>query len=240
MKKVAIVQSNYIPWKGYFDLIAGVDEFILFDTMQYTRRDWRNRNLIKTPQGLRWLSIPVEVKGKYFQAINQTRVSDPGWARSHWRSLAQNYRKAPYFRSQAERFEALYSDMREEFLSKINQRFIRAVCGALGIHTPITWASEQAQATGKTERLVALCRAAGADCYLSGPAARDYLEPALFERAGIALEYMDYSGYPEYPQLYGSFEHGVSVLDLIFNAGPRAAEYMKFVRAAGATRGSGS
>ena len=83
-KKVAIVQSNYIPWKGYFDLINLVDEFILFDDMQYTRRDWRNRNLIKTSDGPKWLTIPVAVKGNYFQKIKDTTISDPVWARKHW------------------------------------------------------------------------------------------------------------------------------------------------------------
>ena len=75
-KKVLITQSNYIPWKGYFSAISKVDVFVVYDEMQYTKRDWRNRNLIKTPNGLKWLSIPVEVKGKYFQKINETKVSD--------------------------------------------------------------------------------------------------------------------------------------------------------------------
>src|SRR5437868_14961880 len=94
MKRVAILQSNYIPWKGYFDLIAAVDEFILYDDMQYTRRDWRNRNQIKTPAGIQWLTIPVEVKGKFHQRINETQVSDPDWPRHHWRTLELNYARA--------------------------------------------------------------------------------------------------------------------------------------------------
>jgi hypothetical protein len=108
VKKVAIVQSNYIPWKGYFDLIAAVDEFILYDDMQFTRRDWRNRNKIKTPQGLQWLTVPVRVKGKYYQAIRETEISGSDWANDHWKSLVQNYSRAPHFRSVAEIFEPLY------------------------------------------------------------------------------------------------------------------------------------
>ena len=97
MKKVLITQSNYIPWKGYFDAIAIADEFVVYDDMQYTRRDWRNRNLIKTKNGLEWLTIPVEVKGKYFQKIRDTKISDPKWAIKHWSIISQNYAKAKYF-----------------------------------------------------------------------------------------------------------------------------------------------
>jgi hypothetical protein len=228
MKTVAILQSNYIPWKGYFDLIAAVDEFILFDSMQYTRRDWRNRNRIKTPRGLEWLSIPVEVKGKYLQKINETRTSGADWRRDHWRTLLHNYGKAPHFAASAGRFEALYLQSAEPMLSRINHALIAAACEALGIRTPITWDTGYPAVEGRTERLVALCRAAGGTRYLSGPSARAYIQPELFERAGIALEYMNYDGYPEYPQLHGSFEHGVSILDLIFNAGTDAPKYMKF------------
>src|SRR3981081_3816911 len=94
-KRVAIVQSNYIPWRGYFDLIASVDEFILLDDVQYTRRDWRNRNRIKTPSGTRWLTIPVEVRGRYTQRICDTRVADKEWAKRHWERIRQNYKHAP-------------------------------------------------------------------------------------------------------------------------------------------------
>jgi len=105
MKKVAILQSNYIPWKGYFDMIGLVDEFILYDDMQYTRRDWRNRNKIKTPNGLAWLTIPVEVKGKYFQKINETIISEPQWAKDHWATIKQFYSKARFFKDYKDIFE---------------------------------------------------------------------------------------------------------------------------------------
>ena len=105
------MQSNYIPWKGYFDLIHAVDEFILYDDAQFTRRDWRNRNQIKTPRGVEWLTIPVAVKGRYHQKIRETRVSDPAWGAAHWATLAHNYGKAPYFREYAPRFEALYGEL---------------------------------------------------------------------------------------------------------------------------------
>jgi hypothetical protein len=227
MKKVAILQSSYIPWKGYFDLINSVDEFILYDDMQFTRRDWRNRNLIKTPRGLEWLTIPVAVKGRYHQKICETAVSELDWGERHWATLAHNYAKAPFFELYRPVFEPLYRG-REESLSAINHGFLRAICGILGIATRISWSMDyRPLAEGKTERLVDLCRRAGGGEYFSGPAARDYIEPALFEAAGIGLSFFAYAGYPEYPQRFGGFEHGVSILDLLFNTGSEARRYMK-------------
>jgi hypothetical protein len=226
-KRVAIVQSNYIPWKGYFDLINTVDEFVLFDDVQYTRRDWRNRNLIKTPKGPAWLTIPVQVKGNYLAPVKAIEISDPSWTTTHWRTIAANYTRAPYFRQYAESVEQVYRDCAAETrLSAINHRFLAALCKVLEIGTTLTWSSDYTIVEGKTERLVTICKQAGATTYLSGPAARDYMEPKLFDEAGIELAYFDYGGYPEYPQLYPPFDHRVSVLDLIFNAGPDARRHM--------------
>lgn len=230
IKKVAIIQSNYIPWKGYFDMIASVDEFILFDDMQYTRRDWRNRNQIKTPQGVQWLTIPVQVKGKYHQKINETEIVGSEWASDHWKALAQNYRRAAHFEEVAEWLAPLYRVQPGMLLSRLNRRFIETLCERLGIKTKISYSSEYELIDGKSERLADLCRQAGGTVYLSGPAARDYIEPHVFHERGIALDWFDYANYPEYPQLWGEFVHGVTVLDLLFNCGGSAPMYMKHVR----------
>ena len=227
-KRVAIVQSNYIPWKGYFDLIASVDEFILYDDVQYTRRDWRNRNLLKTASGLQWLTIPVEVKGKYHQKIRDVVVSDAGWSSTHWRTITHHYSRAPHFRGMKERVERWYAEVAPlTSLSAINEHLLRAVCGALDIGTAITKSSDYALSEGRTERLLELCRQAGAGTYLSGPSARGYLDEALFRDAGMTVEWMDYGSYREYPQLHPPFEHGVTVLDLLFNTGADARSYLK-------------
>jgi hypothetical protein len=230
-KTVAIVQSNYIPWKGYFDLIARVDEFVLYDDMQYTRRDWRNRNRVKTPHGVQWLTVPVEVKGKYHQRIKDTLVSDRAWARSHWQTIQHSYARAPHFASYRDRLAELYARAGAlTRLSEINCLFLTAICGMLGIRTRISWSMDYRLADERTERLVEICRQAGATEYVSGPAARAYMDESRFAAAGIALTYMDYAGYPEYPQLYPPFEHAVSVLDLILNTGEDAPAFMKYVR----------
>lgn len=229
MKKVAILQSNYIPWKGYFDMIAAVDEFILYDDMQYTRRDWRNRNQIKTPQGVQWLTVPVLVKGKYDQKIRETELDGSGWAAAHWRALTLNYRRTPHFDEIAAWLEPLYRGESDTHLSPLNRRFIEAVCRYLGITTAITNSWDYNLIDGKTERLADLCTQAGGTEYISGPAARNYVDDKVFAERGIKLTWFDYADYPEYPQLWGEFTHGVTILDLLFNCGKDACRYMRHV-----------
>lgn len=225
--KVLITQSNYIPWKGYFDAINQADLFVLYDDMQYTKRDWRNRNRIKTPNGTQWLSIPVQVKGRFFQKINETEIADPDWPQRHWQSIAHHYRKAPYFREYGPLIEDLYRSATHPCLSHINFHFLTSIADLLGIATPFRWSSEFELRGDKSEKLLHICLDLKATHYLSGPAARDYLDVDLFRQNGIDVVWLDYSDYPEYPQLFEPFEHGVSIIDLLFNTGPAAREYMK-------------
>jgi hypothetical protein len=223
---VAILQSNYIPWKGYFDLIGLVDEFVILDDVQYTKNDWRNRNRIKTPDGLAWLTIPVEHSGRFGQRIDEVRIAGDRWRSKHWRSILQSYGAAPFFAEYRERLEDLYRES-AQLLSEVNRRFLDCFSELLGVHTRITSSSDYPAAAGATERLVEICRSLDASTYLSGPAARNYLDERLFAEAGISVEYMDYSGYPEYPQLHPPFEHRVSVVDLLVSVGREAPRYLK-------------
>ena len=227
MKRVAILQSNYIPWKGYFDLINIVDEFILYDDMQYTKRDWRNRNKIQTPNGLQWLSIPVMVKGKYFQKISNTKISDNSWGKKHWDALKQNYSKAQYFKEYKDIFEELYLNNKDEYLSQVNYKFIEAINKILGISTKIGWSGDFNLMDGQSEKLLGICKDCDADIYLSGPAAKDYLDENIFMRNKIKIEWMNYNNYPVYKQLFEPFDHGVTILDLIFNEGENTTKFMK-------------
>ncbi|MDK2047386.1 WbqC family protein [Aliarcobacter butzleri] len=229
MKKIAILQSNYIPWKGYFDLINMVDEFIFYDEVQYTKNDWRNRNKIKTPQGIQWLTIPVRQES-LDQKIKDTKISDKKWNIKHWRTISQNYSKAKYFKDYKDIFEELYLTCDEEYLSEINYKFITTINEILGIKTKLRWSSEFELVDGQTEKLLGICKDCNADIYLSGPAAKDYFNEDLAKQENIKVEWMDYSGYKEYEQLNPPFEHGVTILDLIFNKGDRAKEFMKSFR----------
>jgi hypothetical protein len=234
-KSVAILQSSYVPWKGYFDIMRAVDEFILYDDVQYTRRDWRNRNRLKSPQGVRWLTIPVQVKGRYHQRIDETLVADLEWAARHWATLVGWYGRAPCFARYRPVLEELYLDSDERRLSHINRRFLETLRDLLGITTPLRWSSEYAVAPEgpsapaverRSERLLAICRAAGATRYISGPAAEVYLDAPSFHAAGVEVGWVSYEGYPEYPQPYPPFEHHVSVLDLLLSVGDEAPAYM--------------
>lgn len=223
---VAIVQSNYIPWKGYFDLIRRVDHFVLYDDAQYTTRDWRNRNRIKTKDGLLWLSIPVEGQGKRMQRIRDARIADPDWHRRHWKTIAAAYARAAHIGIYRERLEEAFARATSPWLSEVNRHFLEAICGWLGIRTRLSWSSDFELVDGKSERLAAICRQAGATTYLSGPSARDYLETSAFDRFGIQVRFMDYTGYREYPQVHPPFEHAVSIVDLLLNAGPEAPQFL--------------
>ncbi len=227
-KKIAVVQSNYIPWKGYFDLIRSVDAFVLYDDVQYTRSDWRNRNQIKTAQGEHWLSIPVKKKGLLGQLINEVQISDPGWAAAHWKTIEQSYRRAACFSRMESPIRALYEQAADlTHLSAINHLFIAGLCPLLDIHTPLYRSEDLGGVEGRNERLIHLCGALGANEYLSGPAASHYLDEAAFAAHGITVAYMSYAGYPEYPQVYGEFQHALSVIDLLFNTGADASAYLK-------------
>ena len=227
MKKVAVLQSSYIPWKGYFDIINSVDEFILYDDAQYTRRDWRNRNKIITPQGVQWLTIPV-LQYDFKQKIKDTRVVDAHWQAKHWRSIQQNYKKAPYFKLYAEVLSNLYTEVSYEKLSEINYAFIKIISNLLGCKTRFSWSMDYPLAEEKSARLLKLVQDVGGTTYVSGPTAKSYLNEPLFAAANIAVQWIDYDNYPPYPQLGNqSFEHNVSILDLLFNEGPNITKFMK-------------
>lgn len=208
--------------------MAGVDVFVLYDDAQYTRRDWRNRNRIKTRQGVQWLTVPVQVTGKYLQPIREVIVSDPGWAVTHWRTLTHHYGKATGFAQIGPALEDLYRDAAASpRLSDINHLFLTGINKLLGITTSIRWSNELELTGDRSERLLGMCRQLGANTYVSGPAARGYLDERLFQDAGIAVEWADYSGYPEYRQLHPPFDHLVSIVDLLLNEGTEARHFLK-------------
>ncbi|MBL8362807.1 MAG: WbqC family protein [Rubrivivax sp.] len=225
MRRVAVLQSNYIPWKGYFDLIHDVDVFIFYDDNQYTKNDWRNRNQLKGPGGAQWLTIPVG--DRLDRLICEVELPPGNWATKHWRTIEQLYAKAPHFARYRGLFESIYLDMRWSLLSDLNQHLVRTIArDVLEIRTEFQDSRAYRTQGAKLDKLLDLLGQSGATHYLSGPAARDYIDPARFSAAGIALEWKSYAGYPEYPQRHGAFVHGVSILDLIFNVGPEAPRYI--------------
>ncbi|MBP9926532.1 MAG: WbqC family protein [Cyclobacteriaceae bacterium] len=226
-KRVAIIQSNYIPWKGYFNIIKDVDEFVLLDDVQYTRRDWRNRNLIKTQYGLKWLTIPVEVKGNYQIKIKDVYTAGADWRLQHWNQIKDAYQHSAHFSSMAPFFQELYLGSEETNLSRINTMFIRLINSLLGIQTRLHESTSFETPAEKTARLVHICQSLDGTQYISGIAAKEYLNVSMFEEKGIGVVWTDYSHFREYTQQYLPFEHGVSVVDLLFNEGSNASSFLK-------------
>jgi hypothetical protein len=227
MKRVVILQSNYIPWKGYFDLIASADECILFDDAQYTKGDWRNRNRIKTPSGIQWLTVPVLTKGSWPQKISDVLIAPGRWAHRHWNTLTSSYGRSQHFESVAGWLAPLYLERSYSHLSTLNHTLLGTITEFLRIPTKLRPSSALTMIEGKTTRLVSLCRQVGATEYISGPGARTYLDEEEFRRAGIRVTWHEYRDYPEYSQPWGPFTHEVSILDLLFNCGHDAARYMR-------------
>lgn len=225
IERVAVLQSNYIPWKGYFDIIHDVELFVFYDDVQYTKNDWRNRNKIKTAGGLRWLSIPAGEA--HHRLIHEVALLDARWQEQHWATLCQNYSRCPHFGRYRDYFESVYLGEHWANLSALNQALVRHISREfLGVKTVFA-DSRSYQASGaKLDRLVDLVGKTGATAYVSGPTAKAYVDPSRFSDLGIELIWKDYSGYPEYPQRFPPFEHGVSILDLLFNVGPDASWYI--------------
>lgn len=225
MKTVVVLQSNYIPWKGYFDLVHDADEFIFYDDVQFTSRDWRTRNKIKTARGTEWITVPAGSDRD--RLVCGVEIKDASWQAKHWKTIQQNYGKCLHFTRYRSFFEDLYLGRKWVSLSELNQHMICTISrDLLGITTKFRDSREFHTSGHKLDRLLELVVKAKADRYISGPAAKGYIEPARFADAGIELVWKDYSGYPEYPQRFPPFEHGVSILDLLFNAGPDAPWYI--------------
>lgn len=226
MKKLAVIQSGYIPWKGYFDMIAYADKFIVYDDVQYTKGDWRNRNKIKTPRGAEWLSIPCGPRIN--RLVKEVEISDQKWKTKHWRLIELNYKTSPFFETGSSFLKSFYFENPELNLSKLNTKLIEIICAFLKIETPITNSSDYILQKDKSERLISFCKQSGCDVYVSGPKAKNYIDEKLFLNNGIEVEWFDYSGYKEYPQLWGEFDHHLSILDLIFNCGHESTKYMNY------------
>ena len=222
--KVSICQSNYIPWRGYFDLIASADVFVVYDEVQYTKNDWRNRNLIKTATGLSWLTVPVR-RESIHQKINETLTMSTGWERKHITALTLNYSKSPFFQTYKDEIFEIYENFTS--LSNLNVNMIKKICEILMIGTKIIDSSDLCLSGDRNSKLIDACIKLNATTYISGPSASCYLDTAAFNLNNINVNWMDYSGYLEYPQRFGTFIGNVSILDLIFNIGPNSKNYLK-------------
>ncbi|MDX8391383.1 MAG: WbqC family protein [Mariprofundaceae bacterium] len=221
---VTIHQPNFLPWPGFFHKWLLADALILLDTVQYEKNEWQNRNRIKTAQGAQWLTVPVRYR--YPQKINEVTIADQRWPRKLCGSIEQAYARAPYLKVYWPQLRDILNEPCES-LRDMNIALIRAVGGFLGCHAPISVASGlTVENTDPTGRLLELCAAIDADGYLSGQEGRAYLDAGAFARNGMKL-YFQHVDAPVYTQLHGNFVSHLSILDLLLNLGPEAADVVK-------------
>lgn len=223
--KIFINQSIFIPWKGFFDNIAAADLYVVYDSVDFNPRSFRNRNKIMTSQGSKFITIPTK-KMPRGTSINQIEIADRNWGQACWKTIEHNYKKAPFFNLYKDTFQSLFTETEDRRITNINVKFIRAICALLNINTPITPDTEYDFVGDKSEKLLSICLQSNAETYLSGPGAEDYLNIELFKQNNIAVEFADYEKYPVYTQVYRPFSHHVSILDMLFNLGPSIKQYM--------------
>lgn len=219
MSKIAIIQSNYIPWKGYFDIIDEADKFVIYDSVQFTKGDWRNRNFLKSANGKQLITIPVK-HNSLKQSISETLIQDNLWTEKHYKTICNLYSKSKFFNEHIKYFEDLYCQAKELiYLTDINHLFIQKICNLLNIKTEIIVIRKNEVALEKNEQIIFICKKFNCDYYISGPSGANYLNETIFKKNNIRINFKNYSNYPVYTQLYKSFFHDVSIIDLIFNEG---------------------
>ena len=222
-----MLQPNYIPWKGVFDLINRVDVFVFYDDVQYTSKDWRNRNKVKTKDGLKWLTVPVVKKGLRHQLIYDTRIDNSfNWQLKHYKTPISSYAKSPFLKDYEWLLEDLYLKKKWDFISEFDIYSTILIADTLGLTADWHKSSDLLETGEKDgEKVLKICQRLGCNHFINGPASREYMNKHLFSKHDVRLSYIDYQ-YPVYPQLHGPFTHQVSILDLLFNCGPKALDFI--------------
>jgi hypothetical protein len=229
--RVAVLQSNYLPWKGYFDIINSVDIFVYYDEVQYTKNDWRNRNKLYGKNGEFWLTIPIQ-KDAVKQKISEVRIENPSWQEQHFKSIYLTYKRSPFFHQIEPLIHEVYIEKNWELLIDIDRYLIEKIARKVGIQTKFIDSKNFDLQGDRVERLVNLLKQVGASSYLSGPSAKDYLagKEYIFAENNIDLLYKSYVSYKEYPQLCRPFLHGVSVIDVLANVDLAEISQYLFIR----------
>ena len=197
MKKIAILQPNYIPWKGVFDLINRVDTFLFYDDVQYTTKDWRHRNKIKTPNGDKWLSVPVISKSKRYQLIYEAMIDQTKyWQKEHFKKITSNYQKAKYFDQYKHILDIIYIENQWRKISDLDIFATKLIASEIGIGAMWMKASDlKIYGSKEGERVIKICKELGCTHFINGPSSKSFMDETLFKQEGIQLEYISYS-YP--------------------------------------------
>ena len=227
--KIAIAQPTYLPWLGYFDLLDQVDKFVLLDTVQFEKQSWQQRNRIKTPTGLMWLTVPVVFRGRLEQRIVDVEIREADFWRDHLRAVELNYRRAPffgdYYPAWSELLRTASSDLR---LAELNVTLLRWLAQALGSDTPMVRSSELAVDGKRTHLLAEICGVLGATTYVSPLGSAEYLlnELSILTDRGVDVVFQHYE-HPTYSQPFPPFQPHASALDLLFNEGDNSLPVLR-------------
>ena len=218
-------QPVYLPWLGLFQKIQASDFFCFFDIVQYQKKDFNNRNKIKTMNGEMWLSVPVETKGYLDKKINDIKIIEDGWRRKHYKSIYFAYEKSNFFDEYIGDIEKIIFNGKQEFLTDLNFDILIFLLRSLNITTPIVKASDYNFSGHKSDLVLDMCTTLNADSYIFGEQGRNYADINSFSQKNINVLFQDYQ-HPEYAQLYGEFSPYMSVIDLIFNLGPDSLDVL--------------
>jgi hypothetical protein len=227
--RIAVSQPTYLPWLGYLDLIDQADIFVLLDNVQFEKQSWQQRNRIKGPTGLQWLSVPVVFRGRLGQPINEVVIRDSGFPAEHLRAIELSYRRAPFFNRYFEQITAiLEKHSAGSLLVELNIELIKWFCSVFGIGTPLLCSSGQGASGRRSDLLLNLSLDLHATTYLSAPGSATYLveDLAKFSNAGIEVAFHNYA-HPEYRQRFPPFVPYAAALDLLFNEGDSSAEILR-------------
>lgn len=216
---IGILQPGYLPWLGFFEQLYRSDVFVIYDDVQYDKNGWRNRNRVKTANGIQWLTVPVLLKYNDHPQICEVRIdNNTKWRKKHLETIRQSYARTPFFKQYFELFESTFT--RDwEYLIDLDIHLIKMLAQALGIPEKLMIRSSTLDIEGdRVDRLIKLCNHFGADTFYEGASGINYIDPTEFQQNGIMVQFQEYH-HPEYAQLYGDFVPYLSVLDLLFNCG---------------------
>lgn len=224
--RIGILQPGYLPWLGFFEQVYKSDVFVIYDDVQYDKNGWRNRNRIKTANGIQWITVPVLVKGKQQPLIKDVRIDNSSnWRKKHLASITANYSKAMYFDNYIGLFKRCL-EREWEYILDLDMEFIQLFCEVLELKCKMYYASDLGISGDKVSRLINICEHFGADIFYEGQAGKNYIDEEIFLQRGISIEYQDYH-HPVYRQLYGDFIPYLSIVDLLFNEGPNSLDILK-------------
>jgi len=213
-------QPVYLPWLGLFHKIFMAEEFCLFDIAQYQKRDYNNRNQIKTQDGIQWLSVPVESKNHFEKKICDIKIVNNGWDRKHCKSIYFAYKKSKYLDLYFGSLEGIIIK-KHKFLTDLNLELLKFFLNCLELETSIKKASDYNFEGSKSELVLDMCLKLGAKKYIFGSQGRNYANEKSFHENNIEVAFQEYK-HPKYNQLYGEFVSNLSIIDLLFNEGPQS------------------